>query len=179
MVDWTLEDPLMAILCPPSILASVLQSVDGLCLGDILFVKIHTTLWTHTMPLAVLEKWVENGSFSPEHMAEGDYSCSMAILLALNPDAQCKDIESMDIGLIVCQCKAPIGQICTIPCLIKYACSLMEAEGQSAEPVCRTYCMIVDNYGGHMAFAMDPPSCIGYSLDFIHKDDPAKMMLRN
>ena len=39
--------------------------------------------------------------------------------------------------------------------------------------------MIVGNYGRHMAFAMDPPFCTAYSLDFIHKDDPAKMTFRN
>ena len=101
MADWTFEDALMAIQSLPSILASVLQSADGLHFGDIHFAKIHTTLWMHAMPLAILEKWVENGSFNPECMAEGDYSHSMAILLALNPDAQGKDIESMGIGLIV------------------------------------------------------------------------------
>ena len=84
MVDWTFEDALAAIQSPPSIPTSVLQSADGICLGDICFVKIHTTLWMHAvplMPLAILEKWVENGSFNPEHMAEGDYSHSTAILL--------------------------------------------------------------------------------------------------
>ena len=53
------------------------------------------------MLLPILEKWVENGSFNAEQMAEGDHSRSMAILLVLNPDAHCKDIESMGIGLIV------------------------------------------------------------------------------
>ena len=80
----------------------------------------------HALPLAVLEKWVENGSFNPEHMAEGDYSHSTAILIALSPNTQGTDLESAGIGLIVYQCKAPIGQISTIPHLIKYACSLME-----------------------------------------------------
>ena len=88
----------------------------------------------HTVLLTVLEKWVENGSFNPERMAEGDYSHSMAILLTLNPDAWCKDIESVGIRLIVHQCKAPLGQISSIPCLIRYAWSLMEAEGQSISP---------------------------------------------
>ena len=55
----------------------------------------------------------------------------------------------------------------------------MEVEGQSAEPVHRMYCMIVGNYSGHMAFTTDPPFCTAYSLDFINKDDPAKMTFRN
>ena len=104
---------------------------------------------------------------------------SMAILLTFNPDARCKDIESMGIGLIVHQHKAPLGQISSIPHLIRYAHSLMEVEVQSTAPIHRTYCMIVGNYGMHMAFAMDPPFCMAYSLDFIHEDDPAKMTFRN
>ena len=39
--------------------------------------------------------------------------------------------------------------------------------------------MIVGNYGGHMAFAMDPPICTVYSLDFINNDNPANMTFRN
>ena len=179
MANWTFEDVLTAIQSPPSIPTSVLQSVDGIRLGDIHFVKIHTTLQMHTVLLTILERLVENGSFNPEHMAEGDYSCSMAILLTLNPDAQCKDIESMGIGLIVCWRKAPLGQISSIPHLIRYAHSLMEVEGQSADPIHRMYCMILGNYGRHMAFASDPPFCTVYSLDFINEDDPAKMMFRN
>ena len=130
----------------------------------------------HTVPLAILEKWVENGSFNPEHMATNSHS--MAILLALNPDAQCKDIESVGIRLIVRWHKAPLGQISSIPHLIRYTRSLLEAEGQSIAPIHRIYCMIVGNYGGHTAFAMDPLFCTVYSLDFINEDD-AKMMFRN
>ena len=92
MANWTFEDELTAIQSLPSIPTSVLQSVGGLRLGDICFVKIHTTLQMHAIPLTILERWVENGSFNPECMVEGDYSRSMAILLALNPDARCKDI---------------------------------------------------------------------------------------
>ena len=69
MVDWTFEDALAAIQSPPSIPTSVLQSADGICLGDVRFAKICTTLWMCAVSLAVLKKWVENGSFNPEHMA--------------------------------------------------------------------------------------------------------------
>ena len=53
------------------------------------------------MLLAILEKWVENGSFNPECMAEGDYSNSTVILVILNPNAEGTDLESVGIGLIV------------------------------------------------------------------------------
>ena len=109
MMDFTFEDVLTAIQSPTSIPTSVLQSVDDICLGDIHFAKLHTILQMCAMPLVVPEKWVENGGFNPEHMADADYSHSTAILLVLTPDAQLNDIESMGIGLIVCQCRAPLG----------------------------------------------------------------------
>ena len=101
MADWTFEDALMAIKIPPSIPTLVLQSVDGLRLGDICFAKIQTTLQMHTMPITVLEKWAEGGSVDPEHMAEGDYSCTTAILILLNSNAEDTALESTSIGLIV------------------------------------------------------------------------------
>ena len=88
-------------------------------------------------------------------------------------------IESMGIGLIVHQCKALLGQAPSIPHLIKYICSLLEFERQSFTPVHRTYCMIMGNYGGHLAYAMDPPFCMAFALDFINKNDPATMTFRN
>ena len=72
-----------------------------------------------------------------------------------------------------------MGQISTIMKLIKYTHSLMEAEGQSSEPMCRMICTIMGNYGGHMAFATDPPFCMAYPLHFVHKDYPTQMTFRS
>ena len=179
MADWTFEDALTAIQSPPSILASVLQSTDGLHLGDIHFAKIHTTLWMCVMPLTVLEKWVGNGSFNLEHMAEGDYSHSTAILIALNANAWGTDLESVGVRLIIQWHKAPLAHISTIPLLIRYSHSLLVAEGQYTEPEHRTFWTIMGNYGRHMTFATDPLFCMAYSLDFILKEDPAQMMFKN
>ena len=55
----------------------------------------------------------------------------------------------------------------------------MEAEGQSSEPEHRTFCTIVGNYSGHMAFATDPLFCMAYPLEFILKEDPAQMTFRS
>ena len=179
MADRTFKDALMTLQSPPSILASLLQNVDGLHLGDICFVKIQTTLWMHADPLTILEKWVENGSFNPEHMVEDDYSHSTTILIGLSPNAWGTNLESVGVKFIVCWHKAPIRQIGTIICLIKYAHSLMEVEGQSTESEHRKFCTIVGNYGRHMAFAADPPFCTAYSLDFIRKEDPTQMTFMN
>ena len=97
----------------------------------------------------------------------------------MNQNAEGTALESASVGLIVSQCKGPVGQISTITKLIKYAHSLMEAEGKSSEPMRRTICTIVGNYGGHMAFATDPPFCMTYSMHFVPKDDPAQMTLRS
>ena len=179
MADWTFEDALVAIQSQPSIPASILQSTDGLHLGDICFAKIQTTLWMCAMPIEVLEKWIEGGSFNPECMAEGDYSHSTAILIVLNPNAQGTALESTCVGLIVHQHKAPVGKIAKVLNLIKYAHSLMEVEGQSSEPVCRMICTIMGNYGRHMAFAMDPLFCTAYPLHFTETDDPTQMTFRH
>ena len=38
--------------------------------------------------------------------------------------------------------------------------------------------MIIGNYGGHLAYATDPPFCVAYPLDFVNKKDPAAMTFR-
>ena len=101
MADWTFEDVLAAIQSPHSIPISVLQSMGGLHLGDICFAKIQTTLCMWTVPIVDLEKWAAGGSFNPEHMAEGDYSCTTAILILLNPNTEGTALESARVGLII------------------------------------------------------------------------------
>ena len=179
MTDWTFEDALAAIQSPPSIPTSVLQSAEGLHFGDIHFVKIQTTLWMHVMSLVLLEKWIDCGSFNPEHKADGDYSHSTAILLTLIPDIQLKDIESMGIRLVVRWCRGQLAQISSLPNLITYVCSMLELDRLSYSPQCRMYCMIIGNYGGHLAFTTDPPFCAAHPLDFIDEKDPAAMTFRN
>ena len=143
MVDWTFEDALVAIQSPDSIPISVLQSMGGLRLGDIRFAKIQTTLRMRTIPIAVLEKWAADGSFNPEHMAEGDYSPTTAILILLNSNAEGTALESASIGLIVRWCMGPVGSISTIMKLIKCAYSLIEVERRTSNPMRRMICTIM------------------------------------
>ena len=35
--------------------------------------------------------------------------------------------------------------------------------------------MLIGNYGGHMAFATDPPYCVAYATDYKNTNDPSKM----
>ena len=73
----------------------------------------------------------------------------------------------------------PVGHICTITKLIKYAHSLMKVEWQSSDPMHRMICTIVGNYGGHRAFTTHPLFCTAYPLSFVHKDDPTQMTFRS
>ena len=169
------EDALAAIQSPCSIPVSVLQSVGGLRLGDICFAKIQTTLCMRIVPITVLEKWAVDGSFNLERMAEGDYSCTTAILILLNPNTQGTVLESTSIRLVVQRRMGPVGHIDTIMKLTKYAHSLMKVEQQSSDPVHRTIGTIMGNYGSHMAFTTDPPFCTAYPLSFVYQDDSAQM----
>ena len=153
MVDWTFSEALAAINSPPLIPTSVLETPDGLCLGDVCFAKICTTIWMRAVSLMTLEKLVVNGAFNPEHIIDGDHSHSTAILLALSPSAQLKHVESVGIGLVVCQHGAPLALISSMAKLISYIHEMMKLETRSATPKIRMYCMIIGNYPGHMAYA--------------------------
>ena len=179
MVDWTFKDVLAAINSLPSIPTSVLESPDGLCLGDVHFAKICTTLHMRTMSLSLLEKLVANGGFNPECKADGDYSISTAILLTLTPDAQLKDIESMGIRLVVRQCRAPLAPISSVAKLISYVHDMLKFKRVAFSPQVRMFCMIIGNYSGHMAYATKPLFCVAYPLEFVDKKDPATMTFRN
>ena len=101
MAGWTLENALVTIQSPPSIPFLVLLSKDGLCLGDICFAKIPMTLSMWMVSMMVLERWIANGSFNPEHMAEGEYSHSTAILIILHPNKQGTVLKCTSVGLII------------------------------------------------------------------------------
>ena len=179
MAGWMFENALAAIQSPPSIPFSVLLSMDGLRLGDIRFTKIQMTLHMWTVSIMVLERWIANGSFKPEHLAEGDYSCSTIILIILNPNKQGTALKSTSIRLIVRWHMGPVRQINDITKLIMHACSMMKVDWQPSENMCRTFCIIVGDYGSHMGFATDLLFCTAYPLSFVHKDDPAQMTFRS
>ena len=42
----------------------------------------------------------------------------------------------------------------------------------------RVYMVLIGNYGGHMAFATDPPYCVAYSVDY-KTNDPSQMTPRH
>ena len=173
------ENALAAIQSPPSISFSVLLSTDGLRLGDIHFAKIQMTLRMWTVSITVLERWIANGSFNPDRMAEGEYSRSTTILIILNPNKQGTGLKCMSIRLIIRWHNGPVGRIDDIPKLITYAHSQLKGDRHSSDNTLKTFCIIVGDYGGSMGFATDPPFCMAYLLSFIDKEDPAWMTFQN
>ena len=95
------------------------------------------------------------------------------------PDAQLKDIENVEIGMVVHWHRAPLAPISTVSRVISYVCDTLKFERASSTPQVRTYCMTLGNYSGHMAYATEPPFCVAYPLEFIDKKDLAMMRFRN
>ena len=160
-------------LWPPSIPFITLLSPDGLCLADICFAKIQTNLHMRTITIAVLEEWISNGSFNPDHKPDEDCSRTTAILIILTPNSQGTALMYASVGLIVQRRKGPVGQIEDIPRLITFIRSQLKGDGLTSPNARKTYCMIVGDYGGPLGFATELPFCTAYPLSFSDRDDPA------
>ena len=120
MADWTFEKALAGIQGPDSIPFTTLVSPDGLRLGDIRFTKIQTNLRMRTVIIAILEEWILNGSFNPDHKPDEDCSRTTAILIVLTPNPQGTALTYVSVGLIVQRHKGLVGHIGDIPRLITF-----------------------------------------------------------
>ena len=81
-------------------------------------------------------------------------------------------------GLIIRQRKGPVGRIEDIPRFIANIRSqLKDQPATTNDP--KTYCMIVGDYGGPLAFTTEPPFCTAYPLCFANRDDPTRMTFRH
>ena len=121
MSGWSFEDALAVIQSPASIPFSVLLSMDGICLGDVCFAKVQTTLCMRSVSIPTLERWIESGKFNPNCKAEDEYSHSTGILVILNPNHQGTGLKCVSVGLIVRWHNGNVGQIKDIPKLIAHA----------------------------------------------------------
>ena len=179
MAGWTFENALAAIQSPSSIPFTILLSRDGLRLGDIHFAKIQMTLGMQTVAVSVLERWVESGRFNPECKSPEDFSRSTAILIVLTLNQQGTALTYASVGLIVRWRKGPVGWIGDIPKLITYVRSQLGEDRPSSPNACKTYCIIVGDYGGSLGFATELPFCTAYPLSFADRDDPMWMTFRH
>ena len=132
-----------------------------------------------TVVVSILERWVESGHFNPECRSPEDFSHSTTILIVLTPNDKGTALMYASIGLIIRQRKGPVGQIDDIPKLIAYAHSQLGEDRPSSPNACKTYCIIVGDYGGSLGFATEPPFCTAYLLSFTDRDDPMRMTFQH
>ena len=155
----------------------MLRSAIGLCLGDIHFAEIQTSIKMHVVWFSTFLHYVEKGLFNPDKLAPHCCSQTTAILLAFIPDQDLEDIENVGIGNVIWRCGTPLGDISSISAMIESVRSVLKTEGKKDRPRCRAYMMLIGNYGRHMAFTTEPPYCVAYAADYQNKD-PSKMTPR-
>ena len=73
---------------------------------------------------------------------------------------------------------ALVGDASSIDTALKSIRSVLESEGDKQRPHRRAYMMLIANYGGHMAFATEPPYCVAYMAEYRDKN-PSRMMPRD
>ena len=73
---------------------------------------------------------------------------------------------------------SPLGDISSILVVMDSIHRVLDSECEKSLPKHRVYMMLIGNYGGHMAFATDPPYCVAYAVNYKNTNDPSKMMPR-
>ena len=174
MTTWSFRDALEELELRGHFNESVLQSALG-CLGYIHFTEIQTTIKMRAVPVRTFLRFVKQGCFSADNMPPDGNSHTTAILLAFIPDTRLMDIEHMGIGSMVQRCGSPLGDISSIPVVMDSIRRVLDSEHMKSLLKCRAYMMLIGNYGGHMAFATDPPYCVAYAADYKNSNDPSKM----
>ena len=135
-------------------------------MGDIRFAEIQTTFKMHAVPFRIFLQFIKKGSFNADNLPVDSYSHTTAILLAFIPDPHLEDIERVGIGNVIQRHGSPLGDIASIHAVIDDICRILAIEHKKDPPWHRAYMMLIGNYGGHMAFATDPPYCVAYAADY-------------
>ena len=175
MTTWSFRDALEELEMRGRFDESVLWSALGLHLGDIHFAEIQTTIKMRVVHLSTFLQFVDEGSFNAENLPLDGCSHTTAILLAFIPDRHLEDIEGDAIGNVIRRHGSPLGDISSINTVIKSIHSILNTEHKKSPLKCRAYMMVIGNYGGHMAFATDPPYCVAYASDYKNTSDLSKM----
>ena len=101
MTTWSFRDALEELETRGHFDESVLRSTLGLCLGDIRFAEIQTTIKMCAVCLNTFLQFVDQGSFNADNLPLDGCSHTTAILLAFIPDRRLEDIESVAIGNVI------------------------------------------------------------------------------
>ena len=174
MTTWSFRDALEELEVKRHFDKSILWSNVGLCLGDIRFAEIQTSIKICVVHFSMFIQFVEQGHFNADNLPIDGCSQTMAILLAFIPDRCLEDIESVGIGNVIRRRGSPIGDLSSINMVIDTIRSILTTECKKSPMKCRAYAVLIGNYGGHMAFATDPPYCVVYSMDY-KTNDPSQM----
>ena len=148
-----------------SILDEMLSSDDGLCFGDIHFAPLQCSLHMQWVSLHYLKCLIDNNAFKPDGVMDNMYSHSMAVLLIFLLDDELTAIKHVHIGLVVCHVGSDLAtQGESLPFIESIENDLMEVrerwvQGKEVSQAC-SYSLLVANYGGMMAFPMEPPFCL-------------------
>ena len=175
MTTWSFRDALEELKARGGFNESVLRSALGLHLGDIHFAEIQTTIKMCVVCLNTFLQFVKQGCFNSDNLPLDGYSQTTAILLAFIPNLRLEDIKRIAIGNVIQRCGSPLGDISSINMVIESIHSILNTECKKSLLKHRAYMMLIGNYGGHMAFATDPPYCVTYAADYKNTDDPSKM----
>ena len=179
MASWSFRDVLVELKAKNCFDESMLWSVQGLHLGDIHFAEIQTTFKMHAVSFCTFLQFVKKGSFNPDNLPADSYSHTMAILLAFIPDPCLMDIECVGIGKVIQWDGSPLGGMHSVNTVISHIHVVLAIKHNKPAPKHRAYMMLIGNYGGHMAFTMDPLYCVTYAAEYKHTDDPSKMTFHN
>ena len=172
MVTWSFKDALEELELRRQFNDSMLKSEAGLCLGDVRFAELQTTIQMRSVRLSTFLHYIEDGAFNPDHLAPHHCSQTTAILIAFLPNRHLQDIENVGIGCVVCRSGAPVGDASSVAKVLQSIRSVLKSEGDKQRPHCRAYMLLIANYGGHMAFATEPPYCVAYAAEYGIKIPP-------
>ena len=175
MTTWSFREALEELKTRSHFNESVLWSTIGLHLGDIRFTEIQTTIKMCVVPVRMFLRFVNQGAFNADNLPLHGCSHTTAILLAFIPNMHLTDIERVVIGNVIQRCGTPLGDISSITMVMDSIHSVLASEYKKSKLKCRAYMMLIGNYGGHMAFAIDPPYCVAYAVDYKNTSDPTKM----
>ena len=172
MTTWSFRDALAELEARGQFDESMLRSAQGLNMRDICFAEIQTTFKMRVVSFHMFMHFIEKGSSSADNLPVDSCSHTTAILLAFIPDPCLTDIKCMGIGNVIQRCRSPLGDIASIHVVVDQICGVLATEQKNDSGKCRVYMMLIGNYGGHMAFAMDPPYCVAYAADYKKTDTP-------
>ena len=176
MTNWSFRYALEELKAKCHFDESVLKSTIGLRLGDIRFTELQTTIKMHALCASAC--FCDMSKRGPSMKTICPWMAIVIPQLYFLPSSLTstwRTLSALGIGSIIQRRRSPLGDISSFNMVIKSIHSILNTERKKSLLKCRTYMMLIGNYGGHMAFATDPPYCVAYTADYKNTTDPSKM----